>query len=78
MTQKQAILNLLKKGKTLNWVTAFQQTGTSKLSTRVSEFILDGYVINKELVKFKTRYKTSGYYYNYTLDLKKTPKHLID
>jgi|694.fasta_scaffold52253_13 hypothetical protein len=77
MTQKQAILDLFKKGKTLNWLTAFKQTGTSKLSTRVSEFSEDGFVFKKEKIVFKTRYKTSGYYYNYTLDLKKTPKSLL-
>ena len=77
MTQKQAILNLLKEGKPVNWLSAFKQTGSSKLSTRVSEFAKSGFVFKKERVKFKTRYKTIGYYYNYTLDLKKTPKKLL-
>jgi len=77
MTQKKAILDLFKKGETLNWLTAFKQTGSSKLSTRVSEFIDSGYVFKKEKVVFKTRYKTSGYYYNYTLDIKRTPKSLL-
>lgn len=77
MTQKQAILNLYKEGKTLNWLTAFRLTGTSKLSTRTAEFIDIGYVFKKERVKFKTKYKTSGYYCNYTLDFKKTPKQLL-
>jgi Helix-turn-helix domain len=77
MTQKQAILNLLMEGQPVNWLSAFKQTGTSKLSTRVSEFTKQGFVFKKEKVKFKTKYKTIGYYYNYTLDLKKTPKKLL-
>jgi hypothetical protein len=77
MTQKQAILNLFKKGKPVNWLSAFKETGTSKLSTRTSEFAKMGYVFKKERVQFKTKYKTSGYYFNYTLDLKKTPKRLL-
>ena len=77
MTQKQAILNLYKKGKPVNWLLAFKETGTSKLATRTNEFEKMGYVFKRERIKFKTKYKTSGYYYNYTLDFKKTPKSLL-
>lgn len=77
MTQKEAILTILKEGKTLNILTAFKQTSTMKLSTRCSEFAKQGYVFKKEKVNFKTKYKTSGYYFNYTLNLKKTPKRLL-
>jgi len=77
MTQKKALLDLFKKGETLNLMTAFKKTGTFKVSTRVSEFIRQGYVFKKEKVVFKTRYKTKGYYFNYTLNLKKTPKRLL-
>ncbi len=77
MTQQEAILTILKEGKTLNILTAFKQTGSMKLSTRCSEFAKQGYVFKKERVAFKTKYKTSGYYFNYTLDLKKTPKRLL-
>lgn len=77
MTQKQAILNLYKKGKPVNWLLAFRETGTSKLATRTHEFEKMGYVFKRERIKFKTRYKTHGSYFNYTLDLKKTPKSLL-
>jgi len=77
MTQKEAILTILKEGKTLNILTAFKQTGTMKLSTRCSEFAKQGYVFKKEKVNFTTKYQTKGYYYNYTLNLKKTPKRLL-
>lgn len=77
MTQKQALLDLFKKGETLNLMTAFKKTGTFKLSTRCSEFIQQGYKFKKEKVNFTTKYYTKGYYFNYTLDLKKTPKRLL-
>lgn len=77
MTQSQALLTLFKEGKTLNLLTAFKLTGTMKLSTRCSEWAQLGMVFEKEKVVFKTKYKTTGYYYNYTLNLKKTPKRLL-
>jgi hypothetical protein len=78
MTQQQALLDIFKKGETLNLLTAFKQTGCMKLSCRVSDtFEPMGYVFKKEKVVFKTKYQTSGYYFNYTLNLKKTPKSLL-
>ncbi len=77
MTQKQALLDLFKKGKTLNVLTAFKLTGSMKLPARCWDMEQLGYVFKKDIVKFKTKYKTHGYYFNYTLDLKKTPKKLL-
>jgi hypothetical protein len=77
MTQKKALLDLLKKGETLNLISAFKSTGCMKCSTRMSDFIKQGYVIKKEKVIFRTKYKTKGYYFNYTLVKSKTPKHLL-
>lgn len=76
-TQKEALIAMLKKGKPINWVKAFQLTGCSKLGTRIAEYSKLGYVFKKDKVNFKTRYGTAGYYMDYTLDLKKTPKKLI-
>jgi hypothetical protein len=76
-SQKEALMLLLKKGQPINWVKAFTTTGCSKLSTRVAEFIQQGYKIKKERVNFTTRYKTHGTYVEYTLDVKKTPKKLL-
>jgi|SanBayMetagenome_1026888.scaffolds.fasta_scaffold363707_1 hypothetical protein len=76
-SQKEALMLLLKKGQPINWIKAFTATGCSKLSTRVAEFIQQGYKIKKERVNFTTRYKTHGTYVEYTLDVKKTPKKLL-
>ncbi len=76
-SQKEALMLLLKKGQPINWVKAFTTTGCSKLSTRVAEFIKQGYRIKKERVNFTTSYKTHGTYVEYTLDVKKTPKKLL-
>lgn len=76
-TQTQALLELLKKGKPTNWIKAFQLTGSTKLSTRVSDFIKLGFVFKKERVNFTTRYGTRGQHIEYTMDLKKTPKKLL-
>lgn len=78
MTQQQALLDLFKQGKTLNLTSAFKLTGCHKLSTRISDtFEPMGYKFKKEKVVFRTKYQTKGYYYNYTLNLKKTPKRLL-
>jgi len=78
MTQQQALLDLFKKGETLNLTSAFKLTGCHKLSTRVSDtFEPMGYVFKKEKVNFVTKYRTKGYYFNYTLNFKKTPKRLL-
>ena len=68
-TQREALISLFKKGKTLNWVKAFKLTGCSKLSTRVSEFTQAPFKMKFKKVKvvFKTAYNTTGYYYNYSL-----------
>jgi hypothetical protein len=79
MTQTQAILQEFKEGKTLNILTAFQLTGSMKLSTRVNDtYEKMGYVFTKKMVHFKTKYKTSGRYMEYTLDLENTPKQLLE
>jgi len=70
-TQKSAVLSLLKKGRTLNWLNTFELTGCSSIARRIHDFEKLGYV-------FKTRYGTSGMFLNYTLDKKTTPKNLID
>lgn len=76
-TQLEAIVILFKLGNTLDWIKAFNITGCSKLSTRVSDLQKLGYVFIKKKIDFITKYGTSGYYYEYKLDLKKTPKTLL-
>ena len=77
MTQMQAILDLFKKGKTLDLVSAFHKTGCMKLSTRISDFRKMGYIFKVKKINFHSMYGTKGYYFEYTLDLKKTPKKLL-
>lgn len=76
-SQKQAVLQLFLNGQTLNWLSAFKQTGCSSVGRRVPEFEKQGLVFKREKVNFKTRFGTAGSYMNYTLDLKKTPKKVL-
>lgn len=76
-TQKNAVLQLLIEGKILNWLSAYKLTGCSSVARRIPEFEKLGYVFNKDRVTFKTRFKTSGSYINYSLNFKKTKKSLL-
>jgi hypothetical protein len=77
MTQKQALLDLFKQGKTLNLISAFKLTGCMKLSSRISDFKKLGYSFVVKKVNFLTKYQTHGYYFDYRLNKSKTPKHLL-
>jgi hypothetical protein len=77
-TQIEAVLNLLKKGRTLNWINTFELTGCSSIARRIPDFEKKGYKFKRERINFKTRFGTSGNYMNYTLDKKSTPKHLLN
>lgn len=76
-TQKDAVISLFKKGKTLNWLNTFELTGCSSVARRIYDFEKIGYVFKKQKVNFKTRFGTHGTYMNYTLDKKATPKKLL-
>lgn len=76
-TQKDAVLSLFKKGRTLNWLNTFELTGCSSIARRVPEFEKIGYVFKRQKVNFKTRFGTHGTFMNYTLDKKATPKNLL-
>ena len=76
-TQKQALINLFKKGKPVNWITAFKATGCSYLPARIADLKKEGFKFEREQVNFTTRYNTKGYYFDYSLNLKKTPKKLL-
>jgi hypothetical protein len=74
LTQKQALLKLMLKGKPVDFIKAYQLTGCTKLSTRVSEFINAGFRIDKKVIAHETRYGTKGYHFSYTLDAKHAKK----
>jgi hypothetical protein len=68
MTQKQAILNALIRGRKLTTLEGVADFGTVKLPTRIREFeLLHKFYCKRKLVKFKTRYGTHGYYYEYQM-----------
>ena len=54
-TQKEDIIKVLKKRYVSTWQ-AFELLGCTKLGTRVSELIQQGYSIDKKRVKVTTRY----------------------
>ena len=74
LTQKNALLNLLKKGKPVDDNKARLLTGCTTIRSRVSEFIAIGFKIDKERVNHTTRYKTKGYHVAYTMDVKHAKK----
>jgi hypothetical protein len=76
-TQTQAVLELFKKGRTLDLVSCFKETGCSSVARRVSDFRKMGYVFKTTTQTFKTRYGTKGRVKYYTLDFKNTSKKLI-
>ena len=55
-TQKNLILADLKRGKVLTPIDSIKLHGCTKLSTRCSELIDEGYKIKKKMVKVKTRF----------------------
>ena len=76
-TQKSALLQLLKKGKPISWITAFKATGCTRLSARIADYEKLGLVFDKVRVNFTTRYSTHGSYVTYRIDYEKTPKKVI-
>jgi hypothetical protein len=78
MTQKQAIFNALLSGEVLTTLKGVKEFGTVKLPTRIDELELKHkFYCNRKLIKFKTRYGTSGYYFEYQMrstDRKKLKK----
>lgn len=55
-SQRQRLKDYLDKGQSINPLQAFNQIGTMKLSTRVSELIDEGYPISKEWVTVQNRF----------------------
>ena len=80
ITQKLSILIALSEGKTLTTLDAVREFGTVKLPTRINEWENKlGIYLTREMVKFKTKYGTSGVYYKYSAserDKKKIKKYL--
>jgi predicted methyltransferase len=57
MTQKQEVLNYMRRHGSITPIQAFKHLGITKLATVVSDLRLkDGVEIEKETVKVKTRY----------------------
>ena len=79
-TQREAILMHLAYGGKLSAIEATKkQFGyCTKLSTRISDYVKEGYVFIKEKKKRKTIFGESCYYFEYSLEFKKTSKKLIN
>lgn len=74
LTQKAALLKLLLKGKPVTDDIAREKCRCRCLRSRISDFIKEGFKIDKEYPRHTTIYKTSSYHAVYTLDLKHAKK----
>lgn len=67
MTQKEQILDYLKRFKTITPMEAFADLGITKLATRVSEMRREGIEFNIETEKRKNRFGKPIWYAKYSL-----------
>ena len=67
MTQKEQILEYLKRFKTITPMEAFADLGITKLATRVSEMRKEGIEFHIETVKSKNRLGKPVWYCKYSL-----------
>lgn len=77
-SQFNFIRKLFIQGATLNHITAFKLTGCTTIVQRVKDLKELGYNIMAKRVMFKTRFGTYGYYNDYKLIKKGTPKELLN
>jgi len=54
--QRERLKEILDKGQSINPLQAFNQIGTMKLASRISELIRDGYPIKKTWITVKNRF----------------------
>ena len=76
-TQRSALIQAFIDNKHLTAMTAFQRTGSMRLSARVAEFEQMGLKFKKTPIQFKTKYGTSGRYNEYALVNKSEAKKLL-
>ena len=68
MTQRERVLDYLKRNESITPMEAFHQLGITKLATVVSDMIRHGGVpIVKERIKTQNRYGQSAVYMSYSL-----------
>lgn len=65
--QQQRIIEYMVEFGSITPMEAFADLGITKLATRVSELIADGYIIKKERVKAKNRYGDAVNFTRYSL-----------
>ena len=68
MTQKERVLNYMQDFGDITPFQAFTDLGCTKLATRISELIDDGWKIKKEWVSSKNRYGEPVRYKKYSLE----------
>lgn len=66
MTQKERILQYIEDFGSITPMEAFKDLGITKLATRVSELIFEGYKFEKKLEKGKNRYGDSTCWMRYS------------
>jgi hypothetical protein len=76
-TQQSAVFYLLLKGEEHNFLSIFKATGCSRFSDKIYKLRKKGIVFTVKRISFKTRYGTSGHYFNFKLDKKATPKNIV-
>ena len=67
MTQRERIINYMVDYGSISPMEAFADLGITKLATRISEMIADGYIIKKERVESKNRYGDTVHFTRYSL-----------
>jgi len=77
MTQKEAVIELFKSGEEVDALSCFKATGSMRLSAKVFNMKVQGYVFDERTVSFKTRFRTTGSLKKYKLNTSKTPKNLL-
>lgn len=68
MTQRQRILNYINENGSITPLDAFTELGITKLATRISSMIRDGYPIQKKREKSVNRYGETCYYMRYSIN----------
>lgn len=67
MTQRDMILQYMRENGSITPMEAIEHIGCTKLATRVSELIRDGYEIVKETIWNKNRWGKTVHYTKYRL-----------
>jgi len=74
-TQKEKILEYLKKFGSITWLEAYRDLGIARLGARIFELKEDGYLIESKTEHGKNRFKEKIHYSRYVLKKKRRIKN---